>query len=402
MITDLNSSVSTISSEALDQLFAETPDNQVNADTLKVPSSEPFTVKQPSDINIPDIDLDKLDEPVVTEEKVEEDDDKKDEKVEKKDDKASDKKDDKKEDDKKDEPTDDEIKARNEFLKNSVDFLVQKGLFKDFEGREDIEMTEEVFSQLLEKQVEKQIEERYEAKKKSAGEYGEAILEYLDNGGEPDKVIDLFKEKKAIDDLSLDDDITQSELISKWYKEVHGWKPEKIKKYLDTLNAEEGSLEAEAEEIKTKYQDTYKKQIEQLQQEQQDYNKKQIDKQKAFETNISKVIETNKDFDLKRKKFIKDSIFKFKTLEDGTKVNDFYLKFAEWQNNPEAYIELAEFILDKEGYLKRQAVDIENKVVDKTFNFIKGNTAISKNKGSKHIDKDSTQSTGTDFSVVFK
>lgn len=405
MITELNSSISNISPEALDKLFSEVPDTQVTADDLKVPEViGKDTVIKNSDIDLPEIDLDKLEEVETTEEvkdevkedteEVDEKDDKKD-KAEKKEDKTA------KKDDSDQKLTPEEIQARNDFLKNSVNYLVEKGLFKDFEGREELEVDEEVFSQLLEKQIEKQIEEKYEFKKKSAGEIGEALLEYLENGGEPDKIIDLFKEKKSIEEFPIEDDASQTELISKWYREVHGWKPEKIKKYLDTLNSEEGMLESEAEEIKGKYQELYSKQLEEVREEQKTYALEQQKKQKAFEQNITKAIESNKDFDLKTKKFIKDSIFKFKTLEDGTKVNEFYLKFAEWQSDPSKYIELAEFILDKEGYLKRKAVDIENKVVEKTFNFVKGNSAVTKTKGSRHIEADTSKS-GTDFSVIFK
>ena len=199
-MTDLSTSVSTISSEALDKLFAETPVIQVNADDLKIPTGDDdkkeVKVVKKDTIDFDDVDLDKLDAQSTagtsgtqgtsgtsadtsgtsgtsgdsstaatsgtagTSAENQE-----------------------------------EIAQRNEFLKNSVNYLIEKGLFKDFEGREDLEVTEEIFSQLLEQQVKKQIEEGYETKKKSAGEYGEAILEYLDNGGEADKIIDLFKER---------------------------------------------------------------------------------------------------------------------------------------------------------------------------------------------------------------
>ena len=412
MITDLQSSVTDISSEQLDKLFEQTPDNQVNADSLVIPihdEKKVITISSNQE-DIPEIDLEKLD----AEEKVDAVDDKKDdvaeEKVEdKKEDKADDstKKDAKKDkkdaaEDKKDEPTEDEIKARNEFLKNSVNFLIEKGLFKDFEGREDLEVNDEVFAQLLEKQIEKQIDDRYESKKKSAGEIGESLLEYLENGGDPDKIIDLFKETKSIEEFPVDDEASQSELISKYYKEVHGWKPEKIKKYLNSLNSEEGALESEADEIKSKFKEQHQRQLEALQEQQRGYQEEQKRRQKTFETNINKVIDSNKDFDLKRKKFIKDSIFKLRTMDDGSQVNEFYLKFAEWQNDPEKYIELAEFILDKEGYIKRKSIDIENKVVAKTFNFIKGNSAVNKNKGSRHVENTSDSNSGTDFSVIFK
>lgn len=409
MITDLNTSVSTISSEALDQLFSETPDNQVNADDLKVPADNGVpsnvtfdkntNVNSQSSLDVPLIDLDNMEK---------EEEEKEEAKEEKEKSKDTTKKEEvelevsKKEQKKEEKESVEEVEAKKEFLKNSVNYLVEKGIFKDFEGREDLEMNEEIFSKLLEKQVEAKVEEAYGSKKKSAGEYGEAILEFLENGGEADRIIDLFKERKAVEEFDIENEDSQADLVTKWYKEVHGWKPEKIKKYIDTLSSEEGGLESEADDIKGKYKEKYNQQLEQVRAEQKEYQLGQLQKQRAFEQNITKAIDTNSEFDDKRRKFIKNSIFKFKTLEDGNKVNDFYIKFAEWQSNPESYIELAEFVMDKEGYLKRKSVEIENKVVEKTFNFVKGNTALAKNKGSRHVEKDSTSSTGTDFSVVFK
>lgn len=402
MLTDLQSSVSTISPEALDKLFSETPDNQVTAEDLNIPAGE--TKKEPqivpkSPLDVPLIDLDKLEELEEKEEIKEEEKDKKPlEVTDKQEVKTEDKK--KKPEAKKE--TEAELLSRNEFLKNSVNYLVEKGIFKDFEGREELELNEEVYAKLLEKQVEKQVEDLYSSKKKSAGEFGEAVLEFIENGGEADKLIDLFKERKTVQEFDITDETSQTDLVAKWYKEVHGWKSDKIKKYLDTLNSEEGALEAEAEEVKSKYEQTYNEKLAAIKEEQSEYNKAQIQKQKAFETNITKVIDSNKEFDSKRKQFIKNSIFKFKTLEDGSKVNDFYIKFAEWQNNPEKYIELAEFVLDQEGYIKRKSIDIENKVTEKTFNFVKGNSALNKNKGSNHVEKEENRDSGTDFSIMFK
>lgn len=411
MITDLNTSVSTISSEALDQLFAETPDSQVNANDLNIPtdnkpSNVTFdtqnTLNQNPAVDVPQVDLDDLDKQSEEKEEETKSDDKPAETPAKKDEEVKKPEEEKKAEDKK-EDTQLEIEAKKELLKNSVNYLVEKKIFKDFEGREELEMDEETFSKLLEQQVEAKVSDLYDSKKKSAGEYGEAILEFLENGGEADKIIDLFKERKEIEQFDIENEDSQAELISKWYKEVHGWKPEKIKKYIDTLNSEEGAVETEADDIKAKYKERYNQQLEQLKTEQREYQNIQQQRQKAFESNITKAIEGNSEFDDKRKRFIKDSIFRFRTLEDGNKVNDFYLKFAEWQNNPDSYIELAEFIMDKEGYLKRKSVEVENNVVKKTFNFVKGNTALSKTKGSKHTETDTTPgSTGTDFSVMFK
>lgn len=405
MITDLATAVTTVSPEELDRLFAGTPDSQLveTKDTVRVDTSKENknVIPTQSAFDVPFVDLDNLDEKKeeIKDEKKEEVKDEKKEIQEGKDEKVE------KKEVKEEKTTPEEAGQVTELLKNSVEYLIEKGIFKDFEGREETEMTEEFFAELLEKQAEAKAEERYLERKSQSGEFGEIMLEYLEKGGEPDKMIDIFKEKKAVEDFDIKDDDSKKELVTKWYKEVHGWKSDRIKRLVDGLIAEDGALDNEAEEIKNKYQENYKKQIQVLNQEQEQYHQEQIKRQKAFESNITKAITENKEYDDKRKKLVKDSIFRFKTLEDGTKVNDFYVKLAEIQSKPEAYIELAEFIMDKEGYLKRKAVDVENKVVDKTFKFLKGNGSLDKTTKGKHVEsqkEDKSDYQGTNFSVVLK
>lgn len=403
MLNDLSTTVETISSEALDALFAQVPDSQVNANNLKIPEGDDKTkVVKPSKglDGIPMVDLDNLGvEPI--EEKVE---DKTEGKTKDKVITPEAKKEEpKKEDTKKEDKPVVEDQNIKDLYKTSVEYLVNKGIFKDFDGRDALDINDEVFAELLEKQVEEKVKEAYETKKKSAGEFGEALLEYLDNGGEADKIIDLFKERKALQAFDISEETSQEDLVSKWYKEVYNWKPERIKKFVEGLKADE-TLEDEAEDIKSKYEEGYKKQLDVLQKQQEAYKQEQSQIQKQFETNISKAINDNKELDDKRKRFIKDSIFKLKPTEDGNKINDLYIKFAEWQSDPAKYVELAEFILDHDGYLKRKLVETENKVVDKTFKFIKGNGSIDKNKGSNHVDTPEPEKApkGTDFSALFR
>lgn len=294
----------------------------------------------------------------------------------------------------------------SEILTNTVKFLVEKGLFKDFEGREDLKFTEEVYADLVEQQIEAIVNERYDSKKKSAGEYGQAIIDYIEKGGDADEVIDLFKEQRAIQEFDISTDESRKELITKFYKEAHGWKTDKIKKFVDGLIGEEGALEAEATDIKGKYDLSYKQQLQQLREQQTQLQQEQERRNKAFETNISSTIDKAKDLDDTRKKLIKDSLFKPKKLNDGTIANDMYVKLAQIQTDPNEYIEFTEFVMDKKGYLKRKQIEFQNTAVDKKFQFVKGGAAIDKNKGSNHQEPenrpDPKKHVGTDFKFALQ
>lgn len=290
-----------------------------------------------------------------------------------------------------------------EALTNTVKFLIEKGIFKDFEGREDMKFTPELYQELLEAQVGAMVDERYTSKKQATGEYGEAIIDFVEKGGDADKIIDLFKEQKAIQEFDITDDESKKELVVKWYKENHGWKADKIAKYVSTLLAEEGALEAEANDIKGKYDAFYKQQLKSLSDQQAFFEQEQAKKQKAFETSISDTLTKTKDLDDVRRRLIKDALFKQKKLEDGTTVNDLFIKLAQIQADPNEYIEFAEFVVDKKGYLKRKELEFQNKAVDKRFQFVKGNAAVDKNKGSNFQEKEKEDKyTGTNFRFALK
>lgn len=401
MITDLTTSVTDISPEQLDALFASTPDSTVSADDLTLGKDADGVAFVPAATNgnMDIIDLDALDD-VKTEEETEEDEKKEGEEG---DDKT---KTEKPAEEKEEKPEAGDTTSMNGVLKSTVDFLVEKGHFKDFEGREDLEITEEVYAEILEAQISAAVEERYEAKKSSAGDYGQAILDFIEDGGDPDTIIDLFKERKEVNQLDISSEDNQRQLVARYYKEVHNWKPERIKKQLDFVSSEEGGLETEATEIKEKYEDHFKQEAADLAEHQAtqkaQYEAQQVARQKAFETSIKGAIQ-DYDVDPETKKKLESALFKYKKLEDGTKVNDFYLKFAEWQSDPKKYVQLVEFITANETYEKRREQKTKTEVAARTFNFVKGNQAVSKHKGSEHTSvEERSKNKGTDFSIIFK
>lgn len=290
-----------------------------------------------------------------------------------------------------------------ETLRNTAKFLIEKGQWRDFENSDEILSTldEAGYEELALKQHEAILEDGYKEKVDRTGDYGKAIFEYIDNGGNPDEVIDLFKEQKAVEQIAIDSEDGQKQLIQKFYTEVYDWSPEKAKKYINTLISND-ELESEAQEVDGKYKDFFKQEVENLQLQQKALEQQKKDSQKQFAQTINTKLAERSDFTDKEKKLIVDSVFKYDSaLPDGTKVNKFYLKFAEMQKNPDDYLDLVSFVMNKQAYNEKVKVKDSNAKVEKKWSWIKSNSAVDKTKGTAYEDSNNlSPKSKLDFSSI--
>jgi hypothetical protein len=393
-----------ISEEALDELFNETPDKTPNAKTLvggtkppkstnqeeiediddeeleeeiiekrepkkkAVPKAKIPPVEEIEDIDIEDLNGEEIDE--IDEEEEETEEDEKDKN--KKGTKRSEKLDPKKE-------TSQEV---NGVLKSTVDYLVEQGIWEDFENREDLEITDEVYAQLVAQQDQRRVEGLFSELVDSTGPFGKAIIDYVKNGGNPDEIIDLFKEQKQVESIKIDSADGQKELIKHYYTEVMGWKPEKADKYISNLMLS-NELEPEAQEVKELFGNFYKKEAERLNTEREESVNKQKDIERTFENNIRTTLKSRKDLSLAEQRAVEENLLKYdQRLSNGNMVNKFFVKFAQMQANPADYIDLVLYVMDKQKYVQKVATTEKSKATAEAFKFIKGNGAVSTKKGS--------------------
>lgn len=293
-----------------------------------------------------------------------------------------------------------------EVLKNTVNFMIDKGLWKDIEDKDTLleDLDEDGYAELVAKQHEAIIQEKVAEEINSTGDYGKAIIDYARKGGNPDELIDLFKEQKEVQSIAIDEEDGQKTLVEKYYNEVFGWSKDKVKKYINTLIAAD-ELKGEAEEVQEKYTEHYKAEVAQRQQEQDRIVAQERENQKKFVQTINTKLSERKDFTDKDRKLIQESIFRYdKALADGTKVNNFYLKFAEMQKNPDDYLDLVKFVMDKKGYDEKVKKAEQKTQTEKKWSFIKGNGAVDKTTGSRHDERksasDKSQLKELDFSSV--
>lgn len=398
---DFNAQVQNISSEQLDALFDGTPSvkdlalgeqKEANAEEKEAP------VKQNDPNGIPNIDMETFGaEPKEGEKKEEEKKD--DPKEEKKEEKKEEPKDEKKEK----EVTDEEKAQTSGILKSTVNYLIEKGIWKDFDDRDKIEFTDELYAELSAKQAEVKVSELFEELVDSTGDYGKAIISHIKNGGNPDEIIDLFKEQKQIQAFDVSSESGQKSLIERYYTDVVGWNKAQIDEFIAFKQTKEDGLETEAKQVQEKFDGLYSKQLKQLEEDEKQKEKQIVKQQEEYKSALSKEIDTFENFTEKDRKLVKNSLLKFdRKLKDGTKVNDFYVKFYEIQNNPKEYVELVHFVMDKEGYNKKVNVKKGTEAVEKSWNFVKGNSSITKKSSDNPSLNDSTKNSKIDFSALFK
>lgn len=289
-----------------------------------------------------------------------------------------------------------------EALKNTVDYLVSSGVWADFEGREDLEVTEEVYAKLVVEQDKLRVNSMFDELLDSTGDYGKAIISHIQSGGNPDDVIDIFKEQKETESIDTSTDDGKILKVEKYYKEVLGWKSAKVENFIKGLVAEE-KLAEEFTDVEELYNKHYKQQLEAVNKQAEEEKKQEVAKKEEFAKNIKSVLDADATLDTKTKKRLEESILDFKhNIGGGKKVSDFYLKFAEVQQNPKEYVDLVRFITDKETYLKTFQEKIETQVAKKEFSFIKGNAAVQKAGTSKVEQGSSSKQGGTNFALTFK
>jgi hypothetical protein len=291
-------------------------------------------------------------------------------------------------------------------LKNTVDHLIKSGLWEDFDGRAEMDFTEEDYAQLSLVQEQRKVEAMFADLVDSTGAYGKAILSHLKNGGNPDDVIDLFKEQQQLKAIDTDSEDGKLELISRYYSEIVGWKPERIKKHIQSLVATPDDMTDELAEISEKYNEYYDEQLAALDQHNRQRQIAEARRQEMFSQNITKAISERQDYTDPEKRMLQQSILNFKNeLPDGRRVNDFYVNFAKMQQDPNLYIDLVQFVMNKDAYDTKIRSNAETKAATKAFSFVKGGSASNKKGTNALPDQPATQPTGrggTDFSGLFK
>jgi hypothetical protein len=280
----------------------------------------------------------------------------------------------------------DEEERIKDFLKARAEHLIKKGEWADWDGRDKTDWTEETFAEMELQQRQNARDKMREELLGSFGPYGKQIAEFSENGGDPDELIDIFKEEQRAQSLSIETEADQREVVFLFETQFNNRKPERARKYIDGLVTDK-ELANEAKEAKEKMEEYWANERETLVEDQKqaalDAKKKQKESFEKFSTEVTKFITDSKDIPDAEKQSIIKVLTKFdKKGPNGLPVNDFFFKFAEFKKDLPNYISLVRMVLNPKGFSKQLKNEGKTESVEKGFALIRKTNKSKKNKSA--------------------
>lgn len=382
---DLNTQMETLTDDQFAQLFGDVPDNTPNANAVlgnTPPKKEPKEAKPKTTKQAPVEQTQEEDEEEVVPELTQEEIEKQVRIALGEDDEDEENQDDEDEDNPKDKNKNKLDKDSSaSILQTQAQMLIESGVWQEFEGMEEFEWTNENYAKLVEQQNEWILEDRMSELLDATGPYGKAIISHIQNGGNPEDIIDLFKEAKKIESFDISTEEGKTSLLTKYYKDL-GWKDARIKRTIDAA-IDSGSLDEDVQEAKEEMEAAIQEEVAAKQKAQEDYLRQQREASEKFSSNITNILRERKDLSQEQKRDIASSLLVYdKKLPDGRIVNQFTLDFAKLQSDPNKYVDLVMFVKDYDKFVEKLSKQEEKKANKKAWDFVKGNGATNKTIGA--------------------
>lgn len=277
------------------------------------------------------------------------------------------------------------IDDEQDFFKAKVDHLIEKGVFFDFEGREDFEYTEENFLQLSELQAEWKADQKYKDKTDALGNY-KIILDHIEEGGNPEDIIEILKESKDLESLDTSSVKGKIEYLKHYYIEELGWSQSKFDRNVK-IWAEENVINEEFEDTQKIMKDILQKKVEEKRNAHKEYLRQQEELRENFQNSIEEVLQDDSDLSSKDKRELKEALFEHNmSLGDGRKVNRFTYEFLKIQANPKDYINLVKAVIFKDKVEKIKEQKIVTETNKKIWNKIKNNASVTSKRASSNSE----------------
>lgn len=340
-------------------------------------------------------------------EKAEDDDD--DDKAEEGDDDDDNQDDDdkKEDDDDKGENDDDSPVDVSDFLKARVELLLKKGEWKPFEfdGKkpDEIEWDEETFEEIELQQRAWAKDSMREELLDTFGPYGRDIAEYAANGGNPEDLIDIFKEQQQVKAIDISTEEGQKEIVFQYQTQILKRSPQRAQKEIERAIADK-LLEDDAKEAKEMIDGYLQEQADAMKQQQADakanFEKQTKENQKRFVTDVTDIVNKAEDITPDEKKEVLKLLTNFRhELPNGAKVNDFYFKLAEFRKDLKNYINMVRFVNNPERFMKSLKNDGKTQEAEKSFKIARGSQSKKKAKPSTEVAGDRSKK-GTGFRLM--
>lgn len=254
--------------------------------------------------------------------------------------------------------------------KSIVDYLIEEELFLDFEGRDNLELNEQSFADLLKEQVKYITSKTIEEEKQSFGSTASQLLDYLKNGGSIEEFSKNYSQEIDIISIDLDNSKNQEKVIREYYEAI-GWEENKISRYINRLKDEgDEEFKQESQECQNKLVKEIQAERDQILKEQEAANLERKQYIDTFNKKTKEAIYKELEISDKEKKELDNYLYKHTVKdEQGRTYSDFYKDFVNIQKDPIKYAKLVSIVKNFDKVETKEK--IENQLNKKTFNFLK-------------------------------
>lgn len=279
-------------------------------------------------------------------------------------------------------------------LRNTVENLIERGIWDDWDGREEVEWDEEKYAEMSEQQALWRVEDERE-NVLSQDAFFKTVKEYTDLGGDPEKMIELFVNqhttKQEFDTSTQDGKIG---FMINFMVKNQGLKKQRAE-LLVQRDVEDGVLDESYAELQAKSDELFKKQQDDLVAKQTQIQKqKEAQKQQrlaAFQNEL-KNQKLEPKFANELLKFTHGIVGEY----EGTKYTGLEWAYYKAMQDPKLTVKLAQFLQNPDKYDEIVSTQERNKEVERTFRALGG--AKSKTPVKQEAPKQEKKVAGASFS----
>lgn len=264
-----------------------------------------------------------------------------------------------------------EISSDKVDYKQLAEFFIEKGIWADFEGKEDLEFTEEIFQQVAEGQAKAQVENFLKQEKAQFGETASQLIDFLNSGGKVDDFLSNYNQEVDIVSLDISDEDGQEKVLKEYFKSLD-YPETKIKRQIERLKDEgEDSFKEEAEFAKEKLVKAIQEERDEIIESQKGYAEERRLQIQNFNKKIVDEIYSDSLSLADREKKELESFFSKPSKSDkqGNTYTEFALKRNDIYNDPKKFAKYIKFIKYFDDMEDKKTIEKETTI--KRFNFLK-------------------------------
>lgn len=290
--------------------------------------------------------------------------------------------------DKKKEVEEEKLTADKVDYSGLTDFLIETGVFKDFEGKEAFEYNADTFKALWDAQAKNQVGELLNEERSQFGGAANQLIDYLKDGGTVEDFTANYSQQLDIASIDTSEEDGQERAVKEYYKSID-WSDAKIKKHLDRLK-DDNELKEEAEDCKTKLVSEIESQREEMLKEQEAIAQDRKIRVETFNKQVREAIYKDADLADREKKELDKFVFDYKYQDkQGNKYSEFAVKMNEINQDSKKYAKFLKFVKNIEAFEDKKVAQKE--ADKKTFNFLKKGATL-ENAQTAEVVKQKTNS----------